>query len=40
MASRDAGVPEVSGELLFFLDDDASLESPDALRRVAAMFVS
>jgi len=35
---RNAGVPAVSGELLFFLDDDASLEAPDALARVARRF--
>ena len=32
---RNAGVPAVSGELLFFLDDDARLSAPDALARVA-----
>lgn len=35
-AGRNAGVPAVGGELLFFLDDDARLASPDALERVAA----
>jgi GT2 family glycosyltransferase len=34
-AGRNAGVPHVAGELLFFLDDDASLAEPDALARVA-----
>ena len=34
-AGRNAGVPEVHGETLFFLDDDASLAAPDALARVA-----
>jgi len=34
-AGRNAGVPHVSGELLFFLDDDASLAERDALARVA-----
>ncbi len=34
-AGRNAGVPAVDGELLFFLDDDARLGSPDALARVA-----
>jgi GT2 family glycosyltransferase len=34
-AGRNAGVPHVAGELLFFLDDDASLAAPDALARVA-----
>jgi GT2 family glycosyltransferase len=37
-AGRNAGVPHVAGELLFFLDDDASLADPDALARVAARF--
>ena len=32
---RNAGVPAVSGELLFFLDDDARLEGAGALARVA-----
>jgi GT2 family glycosyltransferase len=35
---RNAGVGAVEGELLFFLDDDARLASPDALARVAARF--
>jgi GT2 family glycosyltransferase len=34
-AGRNAGVPHVRGEVLFFLDDDASLVDPDALARVA-----
>ena len=37
---RNAGVPHTDGELLFFLDDDASLAEPDALARVAARFES
>lgn len=37
---RNAGVPHVDGELLFFLDDDASLAEPDAFARVAARFES
>jgi GT2 family glycosyltransferase len=37
-AGRNAGVEHANGELLFFLDDDASLASPDALERVAARF--
>ena len=37
-AGRNAGVPEVSGDLLFFLDDDAALASPDTLARFAAVF--
>lgn len=35
---RNAGVAHVDGELLFFLDDDASLLEPDALARVARKF--
>lgn len=35
---RNAGVPLVSGELLFFLDDDASLPEVDVLQRMAARF--
>jgi GT2 family glycosyltransferase len=37
-AGRNAGVEHAGGELLFFLDDDASLASPHALARVAARF--
>jgi GT2 family glycosyltransferase len=37
---RNAGVPHTDGELLFFLDDDASLAEPDALARVASRFES
>jgi GT2 family glycosyltransferase len=37
---RNAGVPHVAGDLLFFLDDDASLTEPDALARVAARFAA
>jgi GT2 family glycosyltransferase len=37
-AGRNAGVPHVRGELLFFLDDDARLASPDGLARVAHEF--
>ena len=37
-AGRNAGVPLVSGELLFFLDDDARLAEDDALERVARNF--
>lgn len=37
-AGRNAGVPLVSGDLLFFLDDDASLADPRTLRRMADMF--
>jgi len=35
---RNAGVPGARGELLFFLDDDASLADDDALDRVARRF--
>jgi GT2 family glycosyltransferase len=35
---RNAGVPHVAGELLFFLDDDASVARPDTLRRLARLF--
>jgi GT2 family glycosyltransferase len=31
---RNAGVPHVRGEILFFLDDDASLATDDALARL------
>ena len=34
-AGRNAGVPHARGDLLFFLDDDASLRDDDALERVA-----
>jgi GT2 family glycosyltransferase len=37
-AARNAGAAEASGELLFFLDDDASLRDEDALARVVARF--
>jgi GT2 family glycosyltransferase len=39
-AGRNAGVPHTDGELVFFLDDDASLAEPDALARVAERFES
>jgi GT2 family glycosyltransferase len=39
-AGRNAGVPQVKGELLFFLDDDAALASPDTLRRFAAILAA
>jgi GT2 family glycosyltransferase len=37
-AGRNAGVAHVAGELLFFLDEDASLAAPDALARVVREF--
>jgi GT2 family glycosyltransferase len=39
-AARNAGAGQVRGELLFFLDDDASLVDDDALARVAARFAA
>ena len=39
-AGRNAGVPHVRGELLFFLDDDAEIAEDDALARVAALFAA
>ncbi len=39
-AGRNAGVPEVTGDLLFFLDDDAWLPDPGFLRTVADRFAS
>ncbi len=39
-AGRNAGVPAVTGELLFFLDDDATLRDRDALATVAARFAA
>lgn len=37
---RNTGVPAVGGELLAFIDDDASLAEDDAFARVAAEFAS
>jgi GT2 family glycosyltransferase len=37
-AGRNAGVPHVHGDLLFFLDDDAALAAPDTLVRMARLF--
>jgi GT2 family glycosyltransferase len=37
-AGRNAGVPQVSGDLIFFLDDDAALAAPDTLARMAGIF--
>ena len=39
-AGRNAGVDAVTGELLFFLDDDASLPTDDLLTRLAASFAA
>jgi GT2 family glycosyltransferase len=39
-AGRNAGVGHVGGELLFFLDDDASLADEDTLARIAAKFAA
>ena len=37
-AGRNAGVPLVGGDLLFFLDDDAALADDDTLARIARRF--
>jgi GT2 family glycosyltransferase len=37
---RNAGVPHVGGELLLFLDDDASFAEDDALQRIGEMFAA
>lgn len=37
-AGRNAGVPYVQGELLWFLDDDAALPDPGTLAHVAGLF--
>lgn len=37
-AGRNAGVPHVAGDLLFFLDDDAMLPDPSTLRTMADRF--
>jgi GT2 family glycosyltransferase len=37
-AGRNAGVPQARGQLLFFLDDDASVVAPDTLARLARIF--
>jgi glycosyltransferase involved in cell wall biosynthesis len=39
-AGRNAGVPHARGELLFFLDDDASVVDDDALARLARDFAA
>jgi GT2 family glycosyltransferase len=37
-AGRNAGVPAVGGDLLFFLDDDAQIVEDDALARLSTAF--
>jgi len=37
-AGRNAGVPHVDGDLLFFLDEDAALAEDDALVRIGALL--
>jgi GT2 family glycosyltransferase len=37
-AGRNAGVRHVRGELLFFLDDDAALSTPEVLARLAGVL--
>jgi GT2 family glycosyltransferase len=39
-AGRNAGVPHVRGELVFFLDDDAALAAPDTLAGVERRFAA
>jgi len=39
-AGRNAGVPDVQGELLFFLDDDAALADASFLSTIAARFAA
>lgn len=39
-AGRNAGVPDVTGELLFFLDDDARLPHDRVLATMAAQFAA
>lgn len=39
-AGRNAGVPQVSGDLLFFLDDDAWLPDPGFLAEAARRFAA
>lgn len=39
-AGRNAGVPQVSGDYLFFLDDDAWLPDPAFLRTIADRFAA
>ncbi len=39
-AGRNAGVPHVDGDLLFFLDEDAALVDDDALERIGALLAA
>ena len=39
-AGRNAGVPHVGGDIVFFLDDDARLAADDALDRVAGILAA
>jgi GT2 family glycosyltransferase len=39
-AGRNAGVGDVAGELLFFLDDDARIRSPHTLAEIARRFAA
>ena len=39
-AGRNAGVPHTEGELLFFLDEDASVVEADTLRRLGELFAA
>ena len=39
-AGRNAGVPETSGGLIFFLDEDAAIAEPGTLRRLGEMFAA
>jgi len=39
-AGRNAGVPQVRGDLLFFLDDDATVPDPDFLAEAARRFAA
>ncbi|HUR52141.1 MAG TPA: glycosyltransferase [Mycobacteriales bacterium] len=38
-AGRNAGVPQVAGDLVFFLDDDARIRDPGTLAELAGRFV-
>ncbi len=39
-AGRNAGVPHTDGDLLFFLDEDASVPAHDTLRRLGELFAA